>query len=349
MPGARLTVEQRRTIERSYRIGLSQGQIASIIGKDKSTVSRELARSFSAPGSRSPKAVTARGGGQGYLRVYDAERAQRFAEHKARRPKDLRLDHGPLREQVWQWLRADWSPQQIAESLPIEFPDDPMMRVSHETIYQSLFVQTKGTLKAELTAHLRTQRTRRKAQTGGAKRVTLGITEDIRISARPAEAEDRAVPGHWEGDLLLGSTGKGAVITLVERSSRFVLLAPLPGRHTAELARMSLAEMIATLPLSLRRSITWDRGNEMAQHAQFKTQTDLPIYFCDPQSPWQRGTNENTNGLLRQYWPKGADLRALTQTECDDVALRLNTRPRKTLEWKTPAQVLNTRLVATTG
>jgi len=223
-----------------------------------------------------------------------------------------------------------------------------MMRVSHETLYQTLFVQTKGTLKAELTAHLRTQRTRRKAQSGGAKRVTLGITEDIRISARPAEAQDRAVPGHWEGDLLLGSTGKGAVITLVERSSRFVLLAPLPGRHTAELARMSLAEMIATLPISLRRSITWDRGNEMAQHAQFKTETGLQIYFCDPQAPWQRGTNENTNGLLRQYWPKGADLRALTQTECDDVALRLNTRPRMTLKWKTPAQVLNTRLVATT-
>ena len=349
MPGARLTIEQRRTIERSYRIGLSQEQIASIIGKHKSTVSRELARSFSAPGSRSPKAGTARGDGAGYRRVYDAERAGRFAEYKARRPKDRRLDHGPLREQVWEWLRADWSPEQIAESLPIEFPDDPMMRVSHETIYQSLFVQTKGTLKAELTAHLRTRRTKRKTQTGGAKRVTLGITEDIRISARPAEADDRAVTGHWEGDLLLGGTGKGAVITLVERSSRFVLLAPLPGRHTADLARMSLAEMIATLPLSLRRSITWDRGSEMAQHAQFKTDTDLQIYFCDPQSPWQRGSNENTNGLLRQYWPKGADLRSLTQTECDDVALRLNTRPRKTLHWQTPGHTLNRGLVATAG
>jgi len=349
MPGARLTIEQRRTIERSYRIGLSQEQIASVIGKHKATVSRELKRSFSAPGSRSPKAGTARGGGAGYRRVYDAERAHRFAGHKAQRPKDLRLDHGPLREQVWEWLRSDWSPEQIAESLPIEFPDDPMMRVSHETIYQSLFVQTKGELKRELTAHLRTQRTKRKAQTGGAKRVTLGITEDIRISARPATAEDRAVPGHWEGDLLLGGTGKGAVITLVERSSRFVLLAPLPGRHTAELARMSLAEMIATLPLSVRRSITWDRGSEMAQHARFKTETGVQIYFCDPQSPWQRGTNENTNGLLRQYWPKGADLRALTQTECDDVALRLNTRPRKTLEWKTPGHALNRGLVATTS
>jgi transposase, IS30 family len=347
MPGARLTVEQRRTIERSYRIGLSQGQIASIIGKDKATVSRELKRSFSAPGSRSPKAATARGGGAGYRRVYDAERAQRFAEHKARRPKDRRLDHGPLRDKVWEWLRVDWSPEQIAESLPIEFPDDPMMRVSHETIYQSLFVQTKGALKVELTAHLRTQRAKRKAQSGGAKRVTLGITDDIRISARPAEAEDRAVPGHWEGDLILGATGKGAVITLVERSSRFVLLAPLPGRHTADLARMSLAEMIATLPLSLRKSITWDRGSEMAQHTQFKIDTELQIYFCDPQSPWQRGSNENTNGLLRQYWPKGSDLRSLTQTECDEVALRLNTRPRKTLKWHTPGHALNEGLVAT--
>ncbi|HET6867693.1 MAG TPA: IS30 family transposase [Solirubrobacteraceae bacterium] len=214
-------------------------------------------------------------------------------------------------------------------------------------IYQSLFVQTKGELKRELTAHLRSRRTSRKPQTGGAKRITLGITEDITIRARPAEATDRAVPGHWEGDLLLGGTGKGAVITLVERSSRFVLLAPLPGQHTADIARMSLAEMIATLPLSLRRSITWDRGSEMAQHARFKTETGIPIYFCDPRSPWQRGSNENTNGLLRQYWPKGADLRTLTQTECDDVALRLNTRPRQTLKWQTPAQALNSTLTAT--
>lgn len=221
------------------------------------------------------------------------------------------------------------------------------MRVSHETIYQSLFVQTKGELKRELAAHLRTRRTARKAQTGSAKRVTLGITDEIRISARPATAEDRAVPGHWEGDLLLGGAGKGSVITLVERSSRFVMLAPLPGRHTAELTRMSLAEMIGTLPVALRKSITWDRGSEMAQHARLRVETGGPIYFADPQAPWQRGTNENTNGLLRQYWPKGADLRGLTQDECDDVALRLNTRPRKTLEWQTPGRVLNKRLVAT--
>jgi IS30 family transposase len=347
MPGARLTVEQRRTIERGYRIGLSQRQIASTIGKHESTVSRELARSYSAPGSRSPKGRTARGGGQGYRRAYNAERAHNFAVIKARRRKDRRLDHAPLREEVWKLLRADWSPEQIAAMLPKLHPTDPDMRVSHETIYQSLFVQTKGELKRELAAHLRTGRSSRKPHSGGAKRWTMGITEEISIRARPAESEDRAVPGHWEGDLLLGSTGKGAVITLVERSSRFVLLAPLPKRHTAEIARMSLAEMIATLPLELRKSITWDRGREMAQHAQFKIDTGIQIYFCDPHSPWQRGTNENTNGLLRQYWPKSTDLRNLTQTDCDDVALRLNTRPRQTLNWQTPAQVLNRRLVAT--
>jgi IS30 family transposase len=341
-----LTVEQRRTIERSYRIGLSQEQIASIIGKHKSTVSRELARSFSAPGSRSPKRVSARGDGQGYRRVYDAERAHRYAAFKAKRPRPRRLDHPPLRNLVWGLLRADWSPEQIAAVLPQLHPHDRRMRVSHETIYQSLFIQTKGELKRELTAHLRTQRTRRKPQTGGAKRATLGITEDITIRARPAEVADRAVPGHWEGDLLMGAMGKGAVVTLVERSSRFVLLAPLPGRHTADLVRMTLAEMIATLPVELRKSITWDRGCEMAQHAKFKIETGIPIYFCDPQSPWQRGTNENTNGLLRQYWAKGGDLTSLTQADCDDVALKLNTRPRKTLDWQTPARALNARLDA---
>jgi IS30 family transposase len=349
MPGARLTVEQRRTIERGYRLGLSQDLIALMIGKHKSTVSRELARSFSAPGSRSPRRRTARGNGHGYRRVYDAERAQRRAGIKARRPRPRRLDHAPLREAVWALLRADWSPEQIAHELPVLYPGDRRMRVSHETIYQSLFIQTKGELKRELTSHLRRGRQTRRPQNGGAKRVTLGITDEIRISARPAEADDRAVPGHWEGDLLMGAQGQGAVITLVERSSRFVLLAPLPGRHTAEITRMSLTDMIATLPLELRKSITWDRGSEMAQHAQFKTDTDIQIYFCDPQAPWQRGTNENTNGLLRQYWPKGADLRHLTQTECDDVALRLNTRPRKTLGWQTPGRALDTRLVATTG
>ena len=347
MPGARLTVDQRRTIERCFKVGLTQVQIAAVIGKSPATVSRELRRNMTGVGSRSPQRLVARGNGKGYRGRYEAERAHARSGKRAKRPKARRLDHGPLRDKVWELLRADWSPQQIAAMLPVLFPNDSRMRVSHETIYQSLFVQTKGELKRELTAHLRSRRMRRKPQSGGAKRVTLGITEGIRIQARPAESEDRAVPGHWEGDLLLGGTGKGAVITLVERSSRFVLLAPLPGRHTAEIARMSLTEMIGTLPLSLRKSITWDRGSEMAQHAQFKIDTGVQIYFCDPQSPWQRGTNENTNGLLRQYWAKGADLRGLTQTECDEVALRLNTRPRKTLDWQTPGQVLDQGLVAT--
>ncbi len=349
MVGSRLTQDQRCTIQRAYAAGLTQRNIAAVVGVHPSTISRELSRSFSAPGVRSPVRASARGGGAGYRRVYNAGRAHRYASAKAKRPKSRRLDHGPLRNQVWKLLRADWSPQQISASLPGLYPSDGRMRVSHETIYQSLFVQTKGELKRELTSHLRTQRQRRKAQSGGAKRITLGITEDIRISARPASVEDRSVFGNWEGDLVLGSPGQGAVITLVERSSRYVLLAPLPGRHTAELTRMSLSQMIATLPLSLRKSITWDRGSEMAQHAQFRVETGVPVYFCDPQSPWQRGSNENTNGLLRQYWPKGSDLRGLTQDDCDDVALRLNTRPRKTLEWQTPARVLNARLVATTG
>lgn len=351
MPGKRLTFDERRVIERGYLVGLTQSQIAALVSKHPSTISRELNKRFPGAGSRSPRSRVARGQGSGYQRAYNARRAQAHATIKARRPKMRRLDHGPLREKVWELLRADWSPEQISNKLPALYPRNRRMRVCHETIYQSLFVQTKGELKRELTAHLRTARQRRKPQQGlgGAKRATLGITEDITIRARPAEAEDRAVPGYWEGDLIMGANGQGSVITLVERSSRFVLLAPLNGRHTADLARMSLTEMIATLPLSLRKAITWDRGSEMAQHAQFRVETGVPIYFCDPRSPWQRGTNENTNGLLRQYWPKGSDLRTLAQSDCDDVALRLNTRPRKTLNWQTPAQVLNTGLVARTG
>jgi IS30 family transposase len=209
-----LTADQRLVIERAYMAGLPQATIAALVGKHPSTISRELRRAGSF-GTRSPRARTARAGGRGYRVKYSAKWSHREAARKARRPKARRLDHAPLREKVWELLRDDWSPEQIAAMLPVLFPRDLRMRVSHETIYQSLFVQTKGELKRELTAHLRTQRQRRKAQTGGAKRVTLGITDDIRISARPAEAEDRAVPGHWEGDLLLGGTGKGAVLTLV--------------------------------------------------------------------------------------------------------------------------------------
>jgi transposase, IS30 family len=243
-------------------------------------------------GSVSPQRLQARANGRGYRWRYEAERAQARAERRARRPKPWRLDDQRLRAQVWELLRADWSPRQIAMMLPRLFPDDADLRVSHETIYKCLFVQTKGALKRELTAHLRSRRMRRKTRRGGTERHRFGITDDIKISARPAEAEDRSVPGHWEGDLLLGAVGKGAVLTLVERSSRFVMLAPLPGQHRADLARMTLAEMVERLPLQLRRSIAWDRGSEMAEHARFTVQTNLPIYFCDPYSPWQRGTNE---------------------------------------------------------
>jgi IS30 family transposase len=243
-------------------------------------------------------------------------------------------------------LAQDWSPQQIAAVLPLLYPGDDGMRVSHETIYQSLFVQTRGELRRELTEHLRSKRMHRKPRTGVKRRGLLGI---VPISQRPADATDRAVPGHWEGDLLLGGTGKGAVITLVERRSRFVLLAPLPARHTALDLQAELTPLIAALPQALRRSLTWDRGSEMAEHAQIAIEAGINIFFADPHSPWQRGSNENTNGLLRQYWPKGADLRQLTAHDTERVTQLLNTRPRQTLGWKTPAQALNEALCATTS
>jgi IS30 family transposase len=268
-----------------------------------------------------------------------------MATERARRPKPAKVV-GRLAAVVTALLEADWSPQQIAALLPRMYPDDQAMQVSHETIYRSLFVQTRGQLRRDLTVHLRTGRTDRKRQ---GKRDGRGrIVGMIPISARPAEADDRAVPGHWEGDLLMGGVGKGAVITLVERTSRFVMLAPLPIGPKVIETRQLLTQMITRLPDQLRRSLAWDQGSEMRQHARFTLDTGLPVYFCDPHSPWQRGSNENTNGLLRQYWPKGADLRHLTIDECDTIAQRLNTRPRQTLEWKTPAQALDEALLATT-
>jgi IS30 family transposase len=263
---------------------------------------------------------------------------------RARRPKPFKLT-GPLAGVVCGLLELDWSPQQIAAMLPGMFPDDDGMRVSHETIYRSLFVQTRGQLRQDLVAHLRSGRTARKPQ--GRTAVRGRLVGMVPLSARPAEAADRAVPGHWEGDLLHGAPGRGAVITLVERTSRFVLLAPLPQRHRGVDLRQVLTPLIATLPDQLRRSLAWDQGKEMAAHAQIAIDADIAIYFCDPHSPWQRGSNENTNGLLRQYWPKGADLRDLTQADCDTIADRLNTRPRETLGWKTPAQALDEALRAT--
>jgi len=250
-----------------------------------------------------------------------------------------------LGAQVAGLLGADWSPEQISAMLPGMFPDQDGMRVSPETIYRSLFVQGRGELRRELVAHLRTHRTARKPRGRFERRGKLiGM---VSIRDRPAEVEDRAVPGHWEGDLLLGGSGKGATITLVERTSRFVLLAPLPSRRTGLDVRLALTQMIGRLPEQLRRSLTWDQGKEMADHARFSLDTDIAVYFCDPHSPWQRGSNENTNGLLRQYLPKGCDMRELDQQRCDEIALRLNTRPRKTLTWNTPAQALDRALIAT--
>lgn len=339
MPGSRLSVQERHVIERGLRAGWTQGQIAEVLGRSPATISREVRRGggpvSSRPGPRGP----------GRPRRYLAERAQTMATDRARRPKPHKLI-GALAAVVSALLELDWSPQQIAACLPILFPDDEAMRVSHETIYQSLFVQTRGELRRELAAHLRTGRDSRKRQ--GRTTVRPGrIKGMMPISARPAEADDRAVPGHWEGDLLMGAVGKGAIITLVERRSRFVLLAPLQTNGTAADTREQLTALIGRLPLELRKSLAWDQGKEMAQHAQFTIETGLPVYFCDPHSPWQRGSNENTNGLLRQYWPKGSDLRHVTQDQCDAIALRLNTRPRQTLNWQTPAQALDEALLAT--
>ena len=254
------------------------------------------------------------------------------------------------------WARA-WSPEQIAHRLGVDFPDDGCMRISHEAIYQALYVQGRGALRRELTACLRTGRALRvpRARRQGAGKKF--VTPDVLISERPAEVDDRAVPGHWEGDLILG-LDSSAIGTLVERTTRFTLLLHLPrmeghgearrlkngpalAGHGAEAVRDEIARVITTLPEQLRRSLTWDQGSEMAEHAKLRVATGLAIYFCDPHSPWQRGTNENTNGLLRQYFPKGTDLSRYSRDELDAVALVLNTRPRKTLAWKTPAETLD--------
>jgi len=347
VPGRRLDRRERDVIERGREAGMTVTAIGALLGRSPSTISREIARNGKHRfHSRAPWRAGS-GEVRGRPRKYRAERAQRHANRRARRPKPFKLA-GRLAVEVSRLLEQDWSPQQIAAMLPALFPDDDGMRVSHETIYASLFVQTRGELRRELTEHLRSRRTRRKPRTGVVRR-HRALTGTIPISERPAEAADRAVPGHWEGDLILGAVGKGAVITLVERRTRFVLLAPLPNQHTALDLQATLTPIIAALPDAIRRSLTWDRGSEMAAHAQIAIAADIGIYFADPHSPWQRGTNENTNGLLRQYWPKGSDLRHLTQADCDRVADLLNTRPRQTLGWQTPGQALNGALCAETG
>jgi IS30 family transposase len=236
-------------------------------------------------------------------------------------------------------LEQRWSPEQISVMLRREFPDDPGMRVSHETIYQSIYVQGRGALRRELAACLRTGRALRKPRRKEGERRGK-IPGMVMISERPAEAADRAVPGHWEGDLIMGKDGKSAIGTLVERSTRFVLLLHLPGRHDAATVAVAMSEAMAGLPAQLRRSLTWDQGHEMSNHRQIALDTGLAVYFCDPHSPWQRGSNENTNGLLRQYFPKGTSLAGHSPAHLAAVAAELNGRPRKTLGWKTPAEAL---------
>jgi IS30 family transposase len=261
-----------------------------------------------------------------------------------RRPRPATLARCPwLREAVESKLELRWSPQQIAAWLRISYPGDPEMRVSHETSYLSLFVRSKGALRKELARYLRRGRARRRPRGLPVMNGQGQLRGTVHICQRPAQASDRAVPGHWAGDLLYG-TRSSTVATVVERKSRFVMLAGLPASHTADVVADALADAITSLPSHLRRSITWDQGKQMAEHARFTVTAGVPVYFCDPHSPWQRGSNQNTNGLLRQYFPPNTDFRALTQRDLDAVAAELNDRPRQTPGWKSPCQALNEAL-----
>jgi IS30 family transposase len=377
--GRYLSFAEREEIAMLRACGGGVREIARQLGRSPSTISRELRRN----------AATRSG-----AFAYRATTAQWHADVRARRPKPAKLAvNAALRGYVQErlsgtvrhpgglavdgpqvtWIgrrhgrRADrrwaqsWSPEQISNRLRLDFPDDASMRVSHEAIYQSLYVQGRGALRRELSACLRTGRALRVPRARVRGRGKSFVTDEVMISQRPAEAADRAVPGHWEGDLIIG-LGSSAIGTLVERSSRFTMLLHLPpmdGRegprvkngpalagHGAEAVRDAIAEAIITLPEQLRRSLTWDQGAEMAQHAQLRIQAGLPVYFCDPKSPWQRGSNENTNGLLRQYFPKGTDLARHGAEDLAAVAAALNTRPRKTLGWRTPAEMLDEYLAA---
>jgi transposase, IS30 family len=389
LSGRSLSFTEREELALLRAQGHGVREVARRLGRAPSTISRELRRN-----------AATRGGGL----EYRATAAQWHADRSARRPKPAKLAvdaalrsyvqdrlaglvvapngaavRGPVvtwkgrrhgRRQGRRWARA-WSPQQIAERLRLDYPDDESMRISHEAIYQALYVQGRGALKRELTGCLRTGRALRvpRARTQG--RGESFVTHEVLISERPAEADDRAVPGHWEGDLILG-LGSSAIGTLVERTTRFTMLLHLPpmaghgaqarekngpalAGHGAEAVRDAIARMITTLPEQLRRSLTWDQGAEMARHARLRIDTGLQVYFCDPHSPWQRGTNENTNGLLRQYFPKGTDLSLHDVDDLAAVAAALNSRPRKTLGWKTPAEALDAVLrsvqagVATAG
>jgi IS30 family transposase len=325
--GRYLSFAEREEIALDRAAGLGVREIARRLGRSPSTVSRELARGCL---NRRPRGR------------YRASLAQARADARARRPKPAKLVlHPRLRNWVADKLeQLQWSPEQIARRLRLEFPDDESMRISPEAIYQSLYVQGRGALRRELAVCLRTGRALRKPRRRADGRRER-IKDKVMISERPAEAEDRAVPGHWEGDLVIGKNGKTAVGTLVERSTRFILLLHLADGFAAEAVRDAITDKITTLPVALRRSLTWDQGLEMRRHAEITIAAGLPVYFCDPHSPWQRGSNENTNGLLRQYLPKGTDLSMHSAADLDTIADKLNGRPRKTLEFSTPAEMLD--------
>jgi IS30 family transposase len=350
--GRYLTLAERETIDLCWAEGWSKAEIARHLGRHSSTIGRELRRNrLQAPPHRPPLPDGARrrpgpvAGTRGPTRRprvrYRAAAAQAKAEVRGRRPKRAKLAERPaLAAWVQDKLSCEqWSPEQIAGRLVDAFPDDDSMRISHEAIYQALYVQGRGALRRELTACLRTGRALRKPRRRADARRER-IKDKVLISERPAEAADRAVPGHWEGDLIVGAGSGSAIGTLVERTTRFVLLLHLPDDHGAAAVRDAIVAQINTLPVQLRRSLTWDQGIELARHAEITFATDLPVYFCDPHSPWQRGTNENTNGLLRQYFPKGTDLAVHDADHLDLIAAKLNGRPRKTLGFKTPAEQL---------
>jgi IS30 family transposase len=323
-----LTVAEREDISRGIASGSSIREIAKGLQRAVSTVSREVARHGGRP-------------------QYRASEADQQAWESALRPKLCLLAmHVKLQTIVASKLILDWSPEQISGWLKIQYPKDQSMRVSHETIYRSLFIQARGVLKRELIQHLRfKRRIRRSRHSRDSGHRSGQIVDAISIRERPAEIEDRAIPGHWEGDLI-GGTKNSHIATLVERHSRFTMLVKVPSKDAATVVA-AVGRHVRRLPASLRRSLTWDRGLEMAKHKSFTVATDVKVYFCDPQSPWQRGTNENTNGLLRQYFPKRTDLSGYSQSELDKVALRLNQRPRKTLGFETPASKLRASVAST--
>ncbi|MFF4392607.1 IS30 family transposase [Streptomyces sp. NPDC001552] len=307
--------------------------IAAELGRSPSTVSREIRRNRT-DGTR----------GKWHYRPHAA---QARTDARRPRPKPRKISENPkLRAAVQAMLDEKWSPEQICHALRAQFPDRPEMHVVHETIYQALYVQGRGQLRRELVGALRSGRARRKPQQQANSRQPRFREPMVMISARPAEAEDRAIPGHWEGDLIIGKDGKSAIGTLVERATRYVMLLHLPGDHGAEAVLTALTATAYTLPTQLMRSLTWDQGSEMARHHEFTLATDIPVYFCDPASPWQRGSNENTNGLLRQYFPKATDLSVHDPEHLTAVADQLNRRPRKTLGWETPAERLHKLLAA---